>query len=114
MDVDCALVSIGRRPVTAGLGLEEIGVKMAQNGMIETDGHLRTSVPGVYAIGDCIDGPMLAHKVGRCAARAPHPLPARAVPASDAAGPRLRRREWPWPRCSQARLATSTTTASPA
>lgn len=64
--MDCALVSIGRRPVTAGMGLEEIGVKMDKGGMIETDGHLRTSVPSVYAIGDCIAGPMLAHKVSGC------------------------------------------------
>jgi len=62
IDADAVLVATGRRPLTSGMGLEEIGVKLDARGMIQTDGHLRTGVPGVWAIGDCIDGPMLAHK----------------------------------------------------
>jgi dihydrolipoamide dehydrogenase len=56
------LVATGRRPYTDGLGLEALGVKMTDRGQVETDGHWATSVPGIYAIGDCISGPMLAHK----------------------------------------------------
>ena len=60
---DRVLVSVGRRPYTAGLGLEQAGVKTdAKSGRVEVDGHFQTSVPGVYAIGDIIAGPMLAHK----------------------------------------------------
>jgi len=56
------LVSIGRKLNTAGLGLEEIGVKLDERGKIETDMHNETNIKGVYACGDIIDGPMLAHK----------------------------------------------------
>jgi len=59
---DKVLVSVGRRAATAGMGLAEAGVKMTARGVIEVDGHYRTSVAGIYAIGDCIPGPMLAHK----------------------------------------------------
>jgi dihydrolipoamide dehydrogenase len=59
---DKILVAVGRRPYTRGLGLEEIGVKLDGKGRIEVDGHFATSVAGVYAIGDVIRGPMLAHK----------------------------------------------------
>jgi dihydrolipoamide dehydrogenase len=59
---DIVLVSVGRKPYTEGLGLEKIGVKVDKRGVIETDDHLRTGVPGVLAIGDAIKGPMLAHK----------------------------------------------------
>jgi dihydrolipoamide dehydrogenase len=62
LEADVVLVSTGRRPYTDGLGLEGLGVKMTDRGQVETDGHWATSVPGVYAIGDCIAGPMLAHK----------------------------------------------------
>ncbi len=62
LQADIVLVSIGRRPYTAGLGLEEVGVALDQRGRVETDGHFGTSVPGIYAIGDVIKGPMLAHK----------------------------------------------------
>ncbi|MFY7961885.1 MAG: dihydrolipoyl dehydrogenase [Elsteraceae bacterium] len=62
IDCDVVLVSIGRRPFTDGLGLEKVGVKLDSKGRIETDGHYRTNVPGVWAIGDVIAGPMLAHK----------------------------------------------------
>ena len=56
------LVSIGRRPNTEGLGLEAIGLELNKRGQIETDHDFRTKVDGVWAIGDVIPGPMLAHK----------------------------------------------------
>ena len=59
---DCVLVSIGRRPNTDGLGLDAIGLRPNNRGQIETDHEFRTSVDGVWAIGDVIPGPMLAHK----------------------------------------------------
>ncbi|WP_116130796.1 dihydrolipoyl dehydrogenase [Tropicimonas sp. IMCC34043] len=62
IDADVVLVATGRVPFTEGLGLDALGVKLSPRGQIETDGHFRTSVPGVYAIGDAIAGPMLAHK----------------------------------------------------
>jgi dihydrolipoamide dehydrogenase len=62
LEADIVLVSIGRRPFVEGLGLEKAGVKLSPRGRIEVDAHLQTSVPGIYAIGDVIDGPMLAHK----------------------------------------------------
>ena len=62
LEADCVLVSIGRRPNTDGLGLDKIGLQLNARGQIETDHDFRTSVPGVWAIGDVIPGPMLAHK----------------------------------------------------
>ena len=62
IDTDTVLLSTGRRPFTDGLGLGELGVKLTERGQIATDGHYATSVSGIYAIGDAIDGPMLAHK----------------------------------------------------
>ncbi|MFT6105511.1 MAG: dihydrolipoamide dehydrogenase [Paracoccaceae bacterium] len=62
LDTDVVLVSTGRKPLTAGLGLDGLGVALSKSGQIETDGHYATSVSGLYAIGDVIDGPMLAHK----------------------------------------------------
>lgn len=59
---DVVLVSIGRRPNTDGLGLDKIGLELNQRGQIETDHDFATKVPGVWAIGDVIPGPMLAHK----------------------------------------------------
>lgn len=61
VEADAVLIATGRRPHTEGLGLEALGVEM-ERGRIRTDGHYRTSVAGIYAIGDVIDGPMLAHK----------------------------------------------------
>ena len=61
-DVDYCLVAIGRRPYTDNLGLEHIGISLDEKGRIPVDHHLQTSVPGVYAIGDVIQGAMLAHK----------------------------------------------------
>jgi len=62
LDADVVLVAIGRRPHTNGLGLETAGVAIDNKGRITTDAHFRTNVPGIYAIGDVIAGPMLAHK----------------------------------------------------
>jgi dihydrolipoamide dehydrogenase len=62
IEADTVLVSIGRRPNTEGLALEKAGLQANQRGQIETDHEFRTSVPGIWAIGDVIPGPMLAHK----------------------------------------------------
>jgi dihydrolipoamide dehydrogenase len=62
LDADVLLVAIGRIPYTANLGLAEAGVAMDKRGRVITDNHYRTNVPGIYAIGDCREGPMLAHK----------------------------------------------------
>jgi dihydrolipoamide dehydrogenase len=62
LEADVVLVSIGRRPNTEGLALDKAGLQVNQRGQIETDHDFRTSVPGVWAIGDVIPGPMLAHK----------------------------------------------------
>jgi dihydrolipoamide dehydrogenase len=62
IEADVVLVSIGRRPNTDGLGLDKIGLSLNQRGQIDTDHEFRTSVAGVWAIGDVIPGPMLAHK----------------------------------------------------
>ena len=59
---DIVLVSIGRRPYTNGLGLEDVGVALDERGRVRTDARFATNVPGIYAIGDVIAGPMLAHK----------------------------------------------------
>ena len=59
---DIVLVAIGRRPFVAGLGLDQAGVALDERGRIKVDGHYATNVPGIYAIGDVIAGPMLAHK----------------------------------------------------
>ncbi|WP_136443015.1 dihydrolipoyl dehydrogenase [Pacificoceanicola onchidii] len=62
IDADVVLCATGRRPYTDGLGLDALGVKMTERGQIATDAHWQTNVKGVYAIGDAIEGPMLAHK----------------------------------------------------
>jgi dihydrolipoamide dehydrogenase len=62
IEAEVVLVSIGRRPNTDGLGLEKIGLELNKRGQIETDHDFRTKVDGVWAIGDVIPGPMLAHK----------------------------------------------------
>jgi len=59
---DVVLVAVGRRPVTEGLGLEEVGVTLDEKGFIETDRRFRTNVDGIYAVGDVVGEPMLAHK----------------------------------------------------
>jgi len=62
IDCDAVLVSIGRRAYTSGLGLVEVGVVLDGRGMVEIDDHFRTTTDGIYALGDCVRGPMLAHK----------------------------------------------------
>jgi dihydrolipoamide dehydrogenase len=62
LDADIVLVATGRKPYTTGLGLEALGVEMGPRGTIKTDAHWLTNIPGLYAIGDAIAGPMLAHK----------------------------------------------------
>jgi dihydrolipoamide dehydrogenase len=62
IEADVVLVAIGRVPYTEGLGLKEAGVELDQRGRVQTDGHFATNVKGIYAIGDAIAGPMLAHK----------------------------------------------------
>ncbi|HEX5772769.1 MAG TPA: dihydrolipoyl dehydrogenase [Geomobilimonas sp.] len=62
LECDRILVAAGRHPLTAGLGLEEAGVALESGGRIGVNGNYETSVPGIFAIGDLIHGPMLAHK----------------------------------------------------
>jgi dihydrolipoamide dehydrogenase len=62
LDADVVLVATGRKPFTDGLGLADLGVEMTDRGQIKTNAHWQTNVPGIYAIGDVITGPMLAHK----------------------------------------------------
>jgi dihydrolipoamide dehydrogenase len=62
LEVETVLVSIGRRPYTAGLGLEKAGVKVDNRGRIDIDDHFQTNIKGIYAIGDVVRGVMLAHK----------------------------------------------------
>ncbi len=62
IDADVVLISIGRKPYVEGLGLDKIGVKLDERGRIAVNDHFETNVKGIYAIGDVIHGPMLAHK----------------------------------------------------
>ena len=62
LEADIVLVSIGRAPYTEGLGLDKVGIATDKRGRIEVDASLKTSADGIYAIGDVIAGPMLAHK----------------------------------------------------
>ena len=62
IDADVVLVATGRKPYTDGLGLGPLGVELTDRGQVKTDDHWRTNVSGIYAIGDAITGPMLAHK----------------------------------------------------
>jgi dihydrolipoamide dehydrogenase len=62
IEADVVLVCIGRVPYTEGLGLDEVGVKRDERGRVAVDAHYATNVPGIFAIGDVIAGPMLAHK----------------------------------------------------
>ncbi len=65
LSADMALVAIGRKLNTAGLNLDAIGVVMNKKGQIETDEHMQTSVPHIYAVGDIVRGPQLSHKAQR-------------------------------------------------
>lgn len=62
LNVDVLIVAVGRDPCSAGLGLEQVGVTLDERGAIPVDGDCRTVVPGLWAIGDVVRGPMLAHK----------------------------------------------------
>lgn len=62
IEADYMLVSIGRKPYSDNLGLKELGIAQDKAGRVEIDSHFRTSVPNIYAIGDLVKGPMLAHK----------------------------------------------------
>ena len=62
LEADVVLVGIGRVPYTEGLGLKEAGIALDNRGRVQIDAHFSTSVKGVYAIGDVVAGPMLAHK----------------------------------------------------
>jgi dihydrolipoamide dehydrogenase len=62
LEADVMLVAIGRRPFTENLGLESVGVALDKRGRVITDNHFQTNVKGIYAVGDCREGPMLAHK----------------------------------------------------
>ncbi|MBT2687858.1 dihydrolipoyl dehydrogenase [Bacillus sp. ISL-47] len=73
LDADYVFVMVGRRPNTDELGLEQVGIKMSERGVIEIDKHCRTNVSNIYAIGDIVEGPQLAHKAsyeGKIAAEA--------------------------------------------
>jgi dihydrolipoamide dehydrogenase len=62
LEGDYALVSVGRRPYTAGLNADKAGVKITDRGMVDVNDHLQTNIPNIYAIGDVVRGAMLAHK----------------------------------------------------
>jgi len=62
MEADVLLVCVGRRPYTDSLGLEELGIDKDNKGRVPVNSRFQTVLPNIYAIGDCIDGPMLAHK----------------------------------------------------
>lgn len=62
IDADVVLVAIGRRAYTEGLGLDKLGIPTDKRGCVEIDKHFRTKIPNIYAIGDVVAGPMLAHK----------------------------------------------------
>jgi dihydrolipoamide dehydrogenase len=62
LEADYVLVSTGRRPYTDGVGLDQVGIPTDKQGRVQVDMHFQTSAPGIYAVGDIISGPMLAHK----------------------------------------------------
>merc|ERR1712008_422637 len=62
LEADCLLVCVGRRPYTNSLGLQDVGIETDDRGRIPVNSRLQTVIPNIYAIGDCIHGPMLAHK----------------------------------------------------
>ncbi|WP_163103156.1 dihydrolipoyl dehydrogenase [Peribacillus alkalitolerans] len=96
VEADYVLVTVGRRPNTDELGLDQIGVKMAERGLIDTDKQCRTSVKNIFAIGDIVSGPPLAHKAsyeGKIAAEAiaghPSEIDYMAIPAVVFSDPEL-------------------------
>ncbi|MFT7616167.1 MAG: dihydrolipoamide dehydrogenase [Candidatus Woesearchaeota archaeon] len=65
IEADKVLVCVGRKPNSKGFGLEDIGVTLTDHGFVQTNQKLQTSIPHIYAVGDCIGQPMLAHKASR-------------------------------------------------
>jgi dihydrolipoamide dehydrogenase len=96
-EADWLVIAAGRRPDVEGLGLAEAGVQLTDRGLIDVDGHLRTSRPGVYAIGDLVRGPALAHKaseegviaVEHAAGAAPEPIAYADVPRATFCAPNV-------------------------
>lgn len=66
MECDVLLVAIGRKPYTTGLGHETVNIQLDKRGRVPVNEHFQTIVPSIYAIGDVIAGPMLAHKAEVC------------------------------------------------
>lgn len=96
VEADYVLVTVGRRPNTDELGLEQVGIEMTERGLIKIDKQCRTSVPNIYAIGDIVEGPALAHKAsyeGKIAAEAisghPSEIDYTAIPAVVFSEPEL-------------------------
>ena len=79
VEAEKVLVSVGFRPITQGLGLEEAGVRLDERGHVAVDRQFRTSVPGVYAVGDVTGGPYLAHKAFREAETAAEVIAGRSI-----------------------------------
>lgn len=97
LDADYLLVGAGRSPLSKGIGLEELGVQMDQRGYIITDGMMQTNVPGIYAIGDVIPTPWLAHvasaegviAVEHIAGQHPHPINYNHIPGCTYCSPEI-------------------------
>ena len=96
-EFDFVAIAAGRAPDTEALGLAEAGIELLENGQIKVDGHQKTSRDGVYAIGDIVPGPWLAHKaseegviaVEAMAGQDPHPLDHGAIPAATFCSPQV-------------------------
>ena len=96
-EFDFVAIAAGRAPDTEVLGLAEAGIELLENGQIKVDGHQKTSRDGVYAIGDIVPGPWLAHKaseegviaVEAMAGQDPHPLDHGAIPAATFCSPQV-------------------------
>lgn len=95
-EADYVLVTVGRRPNTEELGLEQVGIEMTERGLIKIDKQCQTNVKGIYAIGDIVEGPALAHKAsyeGKIAAEAisghPSEIDYLAIPAVVFTDPEL-------------------------
>lgn len=111
--VDTVLVSAGRIPNTSDLGLEEAGIKLDEGGFVEVDAYHRSSVPGIYAIGDVVRTPLLAHvaskegeiAVEHIAGASPRVLDMLAVPAATYCEPQLASFGYTEARASEAGIA---------
>ncbi|MFL5894183.1 MAG: dihydrolipoyl dehydrogenase [Thermoleophilaceae bacterium] len=96
-DFDYVVIAAGRAPDAPALGLEAAGVETDERGLVKVDGRMKTSTDGVYAIGDLVPGPALAHKaseegviaVEAAAGRDPHPLDYSAIPAATFCSPQV-------------------------